>query len=207
MLHYETIDASTLELLKALLHKEIFREVRLVGGTALALQLGHRRSIDLDLFGTFTADELTLSEELKTIGEITVLKKTPRIYVYSINGVKLDLVSYPYPWIEELIEQDDLRLAHPKDIGAMKLAAITGRGTKKDFFDLYFLLQRYELADLLFFYNQKFSDGSEFLVLKSLIYFEDAEADPDPVMLLPVSWSQVKKRVIEKHVAYLRGLK
>lgn len=207
MLQYKTIDPATLELLKHLLQKEIFKDLRLVGGTALALQYGHRKSIDIDLFGSFEADEFTIAGELRTIGEVIVLKKTPRIYIYSVNGVKLDIVNYPYPWIEELIEQDELRLAHAKDIGAMKLAAITGRGTKKDFFDLYFLLKKYSLEELLHFYDQKYSDGSEFLVLKSLIYFEDAESDPDPVMLIPVSWSKVKKRILQTHSAYLKSLK
>lgn len=207
MLQYKTIDPATLELLKHLMQKEIFKDLRLVGGTSLALQYGHRKSIDIDLFGSFEADEFTIAEELRTIGEVTVLKKTPRIYIYSVSGVKVDIVNYPYPWIEELIKQDELRLAHAKDIGAMKLAAITGRGTKKDFFDLYFLLETYSMAELLHFYDQKYSDGSEFLVLKSLIYFEDAESDPDPVMLIPVSWSKVKKRVLQIHAAHFKSLK
>jgi len=83
-------------------------------------------------------------------------------------------------------------LADIMDIAAMKLAAITGRGTKKDFIDLYFLLRHFDLQQMLDFYNQKYSDGSEFLVLKSLSWFEDAENNEPPVMLIPENWENIK---------------
>ncbi len=206
MLYYETLDASTLELLKQLLQKELFAGMRLVGGTALAIQYGHRKSIDLDLFGVYETDEFSLMETLQSVGKTVSLKRSSRINIFSVNGVKVDVVSYPYHWIAGAVEENGLRMAHPQDIAAMKLAAITGRGSKRDFFDLYFLLQRYDLAGLLGFYNQKFTDGSEFMVLKSLVYFEDAETDADPLMLVPVTWKQVKKEVTEKHSAYLKTL-
>jgi len=166
MLYYETIDTPTLELLKSLLNLPVLKEMRLVGGTSLALQIGHRKSIDLDLFGHLEADDLTVSGALKSLGTTTLLKKTENVSVWLINGIKVDIVNYYYPWLEQEKYFDQLRLAGKMDIAAMKLAAITGRGTKKDFIDLYFLLQQYNLKTIIDFYTEKFHDGSPFLVLK-----------------------------------------
>jgi predicted nucleotidyltransferase component of viral defense system len=108
------------------------------------------------------------------------------------------LVNYNYHWLEDLIVEDGIRLAAIPDIAAMKLAAITGRGTKKDFVDLYFLLKEYRLKELIKLYKQKFTDASEYLLLKSLIYFEDAEKDPMPEMIVDVEWQEIKKSVREE---------
>ena len=90
-----------------------------------------------------------------------------------------------------------MRLAAINDIAAMKLAAITNRGTKKDFVDLFFLLKRYSLKELIDLYTDKYPDGQLFFVLKSLVYFEDAEEQPMPKMLADVEWSNVKKKITE----------
>ena len=86
----------------------------------------------------------------------------------------------------------------------MKLSAITGRGTKKDFIDLYFLLKQITLSRMLQLYLDKYSDGSLFMVLKSLVYFEDADSDNMPDMLIPVKWKTVKETVIAAHKEYVR---
>lgn len=206
MLHYQAIDSTTLELLKKLLRLAGFEQLRLAGGTSLALQYGHRKSIDLDLFGEFTLDTIMLSSYLGSMGEVKILQNLQHIKSYLINGIKVDIVNYPYPWIGPLLSIDQVRLASDRDIGAMKLAAITGRGAKKDFFDLYFLLKRFTLRELLSFYNQKYMDGSAFMVIKSLVYFEDAEADVDPVQLIPASWSDVKSSIVHHQKEYLDNL-
>ena len=108
----------------------------------------------------------------------------------------MDIVNYPYPWLEDEITTDGLRLADSKDIVAMKLAAITGRGTRKDFIDLYFLLKQYSLREALSFYEEKYSDGSVFLVLKSLTYFDDANHDQSPLMLQQINWDIIKKTIV-----------
>lgn len=205
MLFYKTIDTQTLELLKWLLSAPVFSNLRLAGGTSLALQYGHRQSIDLDLFGVVTADEITISKVLSGFGNLTIIKNSPNIHIYSLNGIKVDIVNYHYPWLETFIAEDGLRLAHEKDIGAMKLAAVTGRGTKKDFIDLYFLLKHFTLKDLITAYKTKYHDGSEFLVLKSLTYFDDAEKDAEPKMLIPVSWKLIKEKIILTHNEYFRN--
>jgi hypothetical protein len=205
MLFLETIDPGTFNLLIKLQQCAVFNELRLVGGTALALQIGHRKSIDIDLFGTIEADEFEISKQLRKIGQITELRKSQNINVYLIDGIKVDIVNYHYPWLEKQINESHLILAGIKDIAAMKLAAITGRGTKKDFIDLYFLLKRLSLSQMLEFYSEKYNDGSEFLVLKSLAYFEDAETDEEPLMLKKGKWPEIKSTIKSTLENFLRN--
>ncbi len=203
MLYYETINAKTLGLLKKLQEIPDFSNLYLVGGTALALQIGHRKSIDIDLFGELKIDNLTLHKKLDKIGKITVLKKSQSINIFLIDGIKVDIVNYHYKWLKDPINIDDLLIADKKDIAAMKLSAITGRGTKKDFIDLYFLLKDYSLSKMIGFYKQKYHDGSEFLVLKSLSYFIDAEEDVTIKMFKQANWEDVKLFIIDKLNEYL----
>jgi predicted nucleotidyltransferase component of viral defense system len=205
MLHLETIDSPTLDLLVKLQKLPAFSELRLVGGTALALHIGHRKSVDLDLFGTITADEYEVSKQLTETGQATILKKTENIKIYAIDGIKVDIVNFHYKWLARPVIESGLVLAGIEDIAAMKLAAITGRGTKKDFIDLYFLLKHFSLKQMLDFYLQKYTDGSEFIVLKSLSYFDDAEEDEIPVMLKPSKWGTVKKVITSSLEDYLRN--
>jgi len=170
----------------------------------LALQIGHRESIDIDLFGNLEIDEFELSKILRKIGSSTILKKTKNINIYLIDGIKVDLVNYHYPWLEETIIEDKIRLADKKDIAAMKLAAITGRGLKKDFIDIHFLLQFFTLSEMVEFYRNKYSDASEILVLKSLSYFEDADAEEDPRMFENLDWNYIKKIIGNNLRLYLR---
>ncbi|NDV83807.1 nucleotidyl transferase AbiEii/AbiGii toxin family protein [Bacteroides sp. 51] len=195
MLHYSTVDTATLELLRKLQKIPCLQHTRLVGGTALALQIGHRKSIDIDLFGGVTADPDTLVEELSTIGDLKILKNFSNIRIFLLDDVKVDIVNYRYPWLMNAIYDDDVTMASLEDICAMKLAAVTGRGTKKDFVDIYFLLQRYSLEQMLSYYLSKYADGSDFTVLKSLSYFDDAEIEPMPYMLENVSWEVIKKTI------------
>lgn len=129
MLHFEAIDPSTLDILNRLFRIPAFDGLRLVGGTALALQLGHRKSIDIDLFGSLDIDEMTLAKTLKEFRKVHTIQRTENIRIYSIEGVKVDIVNYPYPWIVPHMKEENLRLARREDIAAMKLSAITGRGT------------------------------------------------------------------------------
>lgn len=103
-----------------------------------------------------------------------------------VNGIKVDIVSYPYEWIDEPVCDNGIVLAGIKDIAAMKLSAITNRVTKKDFIDYFFLLKHYSLEDLIDLYCRKYSDAQLFTSIKSLSYFEDAEGDPMPDMIIPI---------------------
>ncbi len=199
MLRTNTIEASTLELLKTLQQILLFRNLRLVGGTALALRMGHRHSIDLDLFGMIDADYMEISEVLQENKlKVTLNYNSKNIHQFTINDVKVDIVNYPYEWIEPQMEMNNIRLAGLKDIAAMKLSAITNRGTRKDFVDIYFLLQTFSLADMLLFYKQKYKDNSEFMVIKSLSYFIDAEEEPMPKMYIKTEWESIKRSIQEE---------
>lgn len=207
MLYYETIDDATLCLLKKIQRSFSEESVRLVGGTALALQIGHRRSVDLDFFGEFNVDGPSLIKMANSWGELKILYQSQNIYIFIIDGIKVDFVNYPYPWLKDFLNIDDIRMASPEDIAAMKLSAITGRGTKKDFVDLYFLLKKFELIEIIDFFKAKFHDGSSFLVLKSLSYFTDAEKDPDPVVLHEFDWENVKEKITRKVQDYVQDKK
>lgn len=202
MLFYKTIDPGTLQLLKQLQSEPILNGKRLVGGTALALQLGHRNSVDLDLFGDGHIESEEIRDALSDEHRLTIVKESRNINIYLVDGVKVDIVNYRYDWIDDPVVADGITLAGIKDIAAMKIAAIVGRGTKKDFIDIYFLLRRFSLQEILVLYMQKYSDGSLFIAMKSLSYFQDAEADPMPVMFEEVSWDTVKA-VIKEAVAGL----
>lgn len=119
------------------------------------MQLGHRKSVDLDFFGQINVDSQDLKEALRTLGTLTVLNDSKNIHIYVLNEVKIDIVNYTYPWLDDVVYKDGIRLASPRDIAAMKITAIEGRGTKKDFVDIYFLLKKYSLKNLLDFYSQK----------------------------------------------------
>jgi len=203
MLHYETVDEGTLGLLKQLQSLSILSEMRLVGGTSLALQIGHRKSIDIDLFGILSADYENLVDELKTLGEVVSLKNSKNIHSLLINEIKVDIVNYEYNWLTNKIKTDNIHLATIEDIAAMKLNAIIGRGSKKDFIDLFFILKDYSLATLIDFYSKKYNDGSTFLVLKSLTYFEDADMEEMPFMFNNIDWQTIKDNIKKAHAEYV----
>ncbi len=195
MLHYETISPDTLELLRKIQSLESFKEIRLVGGTALALQIGHRKSIDLDLFGDIYAPLDELTNELSAISKVVPLSSSKMMRFFLVNGVKVDVVNYPYKWIDRPIVEDGIVLAGIKDIAAMKLSAVANRGTKKDFIDVYFLLKTYSLELLFKWYLEKYENAELFTVVKSLTYFDDAEMDPMPSMKEPADWVEVKSTI------------
>lgn len=200
MLRTETVDERTLALLKKLIILPELKNFYLVGGTALSLQYGHRVSIDLDFFGKdkFNFDSFTMTCESK-FDKVEPRRKEPPIYQILINDVKSDIVEYPYDLITDLVIEDGIRMAHPKDIAAMKITAIGTRSTKKDFYDLYFLFEHYSLKEILNFCEHKFPKKDMFHYIRSLIYFDDVEQDPEELRLLKdVSWKSVKDRIYQE---------
>jgi hypothetical protein len=179
------------------MHDDVFKHFNLVGGTALALQIGHRISIDIDLFGNCEIDEIAVLDQLNACGPVHVLKKSKNILICSVQGIKVDIVNYSYPILENTLISDGIRMVGLKDIAAMKMNAIAGRGSKKDFIDVYYLLQYFTLEVMIDLYLKKYSNGSEFLVRKSLTFFDDAEEEEMPVMLGDISWDRIKERVLE----------
>jgi predicted nucleotidyltransferase component of viral defense system len=196
MLFTNAIDLGTLVLLKKLQNLSALQSTRLVGGTALALQIGHRKSVDLDLFGSIESDQLDLKEDLHSVTEsMTLIQDTRNIHIYLLNQIKVDIVNYSYRWLKEPVREEGLVLASIEDIAAMKVAAVVGRGTKKDFIDLAFLLDYISFKDIMSMYMEKYPEASTFVAMKSLAYFQDAERDPMPDMLIPISWMTCKDKL------------
>ena len=205
MLSIQTVQPDTLELLKAISAQPEVEELRLVGGTALALQYGHRQSVDLDFFGKLPEDKDELIDVVRRVGDVTVLNRSKIILQMVVNQVKVDFVDYSrYPWIDEPILGDGFVLASDKDIAAMKINAIMGRGTRKDFIDLYVLLQHYSLTQIMDFYRQKYPEFSEYRALLSMTYFDDAEMQDMPLMFIKTPWESMKTSIIQAVEAYQR---
>lgn len=203
MLSIQTVKPDTLELLKAISALPEVQDTRLVGGTSLALQYGHRQSVDLDFFGCLPEDKDVLIDAVKRVGRVTVLNRSKSILQMVMNQVKVDFVDYSrYSWIGEPINGDGFVLASDKDIAAMKVNAIIGRGTRKDFIDLYALLQHYSLPEIMDFYRQKYPEFSEYRALLSMTYFEDAEMQDMPLMFIDTPWEMMKKTIIKAVEAY-----
>ncbi len=192
------LEPSTLALLRRLGDVLAPQEFLLVGGTALAIQLGHRRSIDLDFFTrkSFSPDELLDKLTRASLGAIVLNARAEHTLNLTVANVKIDLIRYDYPLIEPPLRADQYQMLAIPDIAAMKLAAVTNRGSKKDFVDLSFLLDRYEMSELLSFYKRKFPNHDTFFVLRSLTYFDDAELEPDPIMIDPREWTTAKDAII-----------
>lgn len=208
MLHTQTVEPKTLSLLKKLMSMPQLNDFCLVGGTALSLKLGHRISIDLDLFQTteIEAERLIklLQQEFKSDFEYENLKINYAVFC-KINKVKVDLVQYSHPLIDTVEVIDGIRMYSNKDIAAMKINAILGRGVKKDFWDLFELLKLYSLNDIINFYNQKYPNQQLLISIpNALTYFEDADDSPDPISLLGQTWEDVKEFIKFKVREFLK---
>jgi len=196
-----TLPAKTARLLKLFSEKkpDFLSSFYLSGGTALSLQLGHRESEDLDFFSEQSFEPDALEKQLLSYGalaETELVKGTLNTY---LDGVKLQFLLYPYRLIEPLVEWGSTRLSSVIDIACTKLQTVGMRGSKKDFIDIYFILQHFSLPELLEYTKKKYaeSDYSETHILKSLVYFDDAEDQPMPRMHQDVSWEQVMRSIIK----------
>ena len=197
MLHTQTVEAGTLALIKKLMDDSNLNEFNLVGGTALSLKLGHRLSIDIDLFSTtsFNAPELTsyLKENYNAAIENAI---SNGIFCF-IDKVKVDLISHQYPLVGKIDVEEGIRMVSLTDIGAMKLNAIHGNGTRlKDFVDMYILLEHFSLNEMLQACNQKYPDLNIQMVHKSLIHHADIDF-PDRIRYIgpTVKWARINDRL------------
>lgn len=198
MLHTETVDIITLAVLKRLMNVVPLEEFVLVGGTALALQIGHRKSVDLDLFTISKFDPDILMAELLSSFDIKPVQKSALSLVCTIEGIKADFIHFRYPFIRPVLVEDGIRMLSMEDIAPMKLDAISGRGSKKDFYDVYFLLKELSMKRMFELYLEKYPHQTTFHVLRSLAYFKDADNDPDPIVLdSTVTWPTVKEQISE----------
>jgi len=197
MLHRQTVEPITLELLTTLMQKEYLTNFVLVGGTALTLQIGHRKSVDLDMFTWVDMETDLLQQNMETdFTDFSVALKRSNTLLSTINTIKVDFIRFKYGFQYPSLIENGLRLANIKDIAPMKLDAITGRGKKKDFFDLYFLLKHFTLPELLDLYQAKYQHTTLFHVIRSINYFTEAENEANPFVFdKKVTWQKVKKAI------------
>lgn len=206
MLQTSTVYPDTLAILNRVMEMPALSSFNLVGGTALALQIGHRISIDLDLFTHQDYDDAVILDAVKNLGQVEIFVNKPPFLQLRVDDVKMDFLKFPYAFVQEYETIEGVRLVSVETIAVMKLLAVSRRGVKKDFYDLYFILERYTLAEIVYLFKVKLPNVDMFHILKSLTYFGDADPDPDPKMLIKVSWAVVKKTIIAKTQAYLKTM-
>ncbi len=209
MLHQSAVDESTLELLRQLQQKDYLKGFYLVGGTALALMMGHRKSIDLDLFSNFSFDTSQLLENLSSDFPFKLLFSASNTLKGTINKVQVDILAHRYPLIAQPVIAENIMMLSNKDIAAMKLNAISVSGQRvKDFIDVYYLLNTYTVEDMTGFYKKKYSQYNDANVIKSLCWFDDVDLSDWPVLLESprLSWKAVKDKIEKATLAYLNKI-
>ena len=202
----DVLSEQALEAIDAL--APVLKDFYLAGGTGLALQLGHRRSEDLDFFSDrmFNADVLLASipydEQIFTeLGTVHC----------QVKGIRISLLYYKPPLLYPPVEWRNIRVADIRDIGAEKIKTISQRGAKKDFIDLFAISEmKYSIAEVCNFFRRRFkgSDINLYHVLKSLVFFEDAEQDPAPVMLIQGEeweWDNIKAFFVQNIELFEQG--
>ena len=182
MLQIETVRPACLALLRELMNIRELKSFRLAGGTALSLRLGHRISIDLDLFTNqlFEVGEFTTFLK-RHFGERIIIHGTNRYGVFtSIDDIKVDFLYRYEKFINDENVVQDIRLASVEDIAAMKIFAAVNRASKKDYYDLFELLNVYTFAQLISFYVKMYTNYEVASLLKSLSDFEESELEEEP---------------------------
>ena len=198
MLHKETVSKSSLDLLTSLQVKEYLKGYYLVGGTALSLMIGHRQSIDIDLFCDFEFDVTRMLENLSSDFSFSLFFSAKNTIKGSIDDVQVDILSHRYPLIQEPINTEGISMLSLPDIIAMKLNAITGSGQRvKDFIDIYYLLNRFSLEQMITYHKAKYKQYNEVNVLKSIIYFDDVDLGDWPKIIADpqLKWKDVKAKL------------
>lgn len=162
----------------------------------MALHLGHRVSVDLDFFTSEHYQAESLFQQLQEIGKLNIQQQSQGTMIGKLNDVRISFFIYPYSLLEKSVELDGVQIATLLDLALMKLIAIAQRGAKRDFVDLYFICQHgYSLEYLLTRLSEKYPEVPypSYHLLRALVYFDDADADISPQVLVSYDWSQVKQ--------------
>lgn len=176
---YDILDQKRIEILP--LFKFFKEKFYLAGGTGLALQLGHRDSVDFDFFTEDHFDTFKLYTEILEVFKgkkiLKTLEEKDSLNIIIDDVIKLSILRYPYLLLKPAINEEYLKIASVEDIGCMKLSAITARSMEKDYIDLYFILKQISLRELLSQAHSKMPDLDQNLILKSLVYFDDVSPE------------------------------
>ena len=199
-LHFEVMEQQQRKVLDALGRILAASDFYLAGGTAVALRLGHRRSLDLDLFTRARiADGLKFAADLRRHGlNVETRAVSPGTLHANVDGVLVSFLEYDYPLLSQSeVLPSGAKLAQADDLACMKLSAAAQRGSRKDFIDLYGIgRQQINLADMLALYQRKYGVDDIAHVLCGLAFFDDADKEPMPEMLWQVQWNEVRKTVM-----------
>lgn len=195
MLFSSAVSPEALELLREIQGHAFLKDFYLVVGTALALYYGHRVSVDLDFFTEKEFDTNLLVEALKEKYPVKILSQAKNSLTIDVRSVKMDFIRHNYPLLNPVQEEEEINIASVEDIAAMKFNITMNRGSKKDFYDIFELLKHFILEELISYHSKKYDFSSQLILLKSLVYFEDAEKEPDPVSLKAVAWTSVKQKI------------
>jgi len=196
-LFFDVLPAEQMAVFRRLAAGDLCSNFYLAGGTALALQIGHRRSVDFDFFSPAPLDTVKMVRRLDLVGAFELFHQDKDTVNGALDGVRLSFFHYRYPPVRPCFTYESIAIANKLDIAAMKLEAIAGRGGKKDFVDLFFLLKEFAFGDIFAAYAEKFGTkiANRYHVFKSLVYFADAEEEMMPEMLKKVSWPEIKKTI------------
>ena len=191
----QTLLPDTFRAVKLIAGLPDIKKAYLAGGTALALRVGHRISVDLDFFTTEDFDETVLAEKLKQTPEFKLGKTDWKTVIGVIGETKFSIFFYKYPIVEVFEEFEGIKIAGLQDLAAMKIHAVEDRGSKRDFVDVYFLAKKFSLEEMFDFYNQKYGvlDSHKYSIIKALGYFDAAETQEMPNMLIKTDWEEVKE--------------
>lgn len=176
----------------------------LVGGTALALYLGHRKSDDIDLFCSNAFDAQSLKAHLERSYQSAKISYEENTVNAFIDMIKVDLMTHAYPLLQADNEIQGLRLASLADIAAMKLNAVSGRGFRKDFLDIAELLQVFTMEQMISYFSKKYAQADSWHLMRSLCYFEDADHDDTPITYYRSrTWEEVKMLIMDAMTPFL----
>jgi len=194
MTHLEVLSRQSAEALPFLKQMPFINQFYLAGGTGLALQLGHRLSADFDFFSKKNFDEARILREFAKTKSFSLEKRDAQTIIGTLKKTKIAFFYYPFPLLKDTVTQDGVKTASVLDIACMKIEAISSRGTKRDFIDLYEAAKQIPIKELLIQFETKYSalNYNMMHIKKSLLYFNDAEDEPMPKMLTRVSWKEVK---------------
>ena len=201
MLQTATVAPSTLELLRRLQAEPLLQNTRLVGGTGLSLQIGHRESEDLDLFSAEPIDGLAVQDMLVNKYAFVPSFITVNTIVGFIDGVKIDVIYHSYPWLTAAIEEDDFRIAAMTDIAAMKMHAIINSGKRpKDFVDMAFLSMHFSYNEIKRFLLGRYPSYDPMMADRAVIYFGDIDESLTPEIKMlgyEFDFERIKNRIVK----------
>ena len=198
MLHLQTVTPTLLKIIRAVCAAPFFQNFRLVGGTALSLHLGHRQSVDADFFSN---ENFETEEAFRVLSEIlpsfTILKQSAHGFAAMYEGVKLDIYTWGAPFKLPPIEKEGIRMADLPDVASLKFEAIINRKEEKDFRDIYALLQRFSLEQLLGFFHQRYPHHSMRVPTDHLLAAPYVERDTSIVLFQKLEWEELSSAIVE----------